>query len=91
MIRTDSSAAIGVVKRSGLGGRTRHVQVQYLWVQGELRNGNLGIAKVDSHSNPADILTKCVGADVFNKHLATLGFTFSDTKEGHRELSRYWQ
>ena len=33
LLRTDSSAAMGITKRSGLGGRTRHVQVQYLWVQ----------------------------------------------------------
>ena len=32
-VKTDSNATIGITHRSGLGGRTRHVQVQYLWVQ----------------------------------------------------------
>ena len=33
MILSDSNAAIGMVQREGLGGRTRHIQVQYLWIQ----------------------------------------------------------
>ena len=33
-IHTDASAALSIAYRSGAGGRTRHVKVQYLWVQG---------------------------------------------------------
>ena len=33
--KVDAIAAIGITKRSGLGGRTRHVQLQHLWIQEE--------------------------------------------------------
>ena len=32
-IRTDAPAALSIAYRSGAGGKTRHVKVQYLWVQ----------------------------------------------------------
>ena len=38
MIHTDASAAIGIVSRQGLG-KTRHIAVQYLWIQERVRGG----------------------------------------------------
>ncbi len=32
MVRTDASAALGIIQRQGLG-KLRHVNVQYLWIQ----------------------------------------------------------
>ncbi len=34
IIHSDASAVFGIAYRSGLGGKTRHVQIQYLWIQG---------------------------------------------------------
>ena len=62
--------------RSGLGGRTRHVQVQWLWVQEAVERKDFGVKKVPSLENLADILTKPVPSEVFNKHLRELGFIF---------------
>ena len=59
-IHTDASAALSIACRSGAGGRTRHVKVQYLWVQGAVSRKDLRVAKVGTSENPADMLTMSV-------------------------------
>jgi len=76
LVRTDSTAALGMTQRSGLGGRTRHIQVQYLWLQESVCKKELGLSKVASEDNLADILTKCVPNEFFNKHLQRMNFSF---------------
>jgi hypothetical protein len=46
IVHTDSTAAMGmgVVFRSGLG-RTRHIRVQYLWIQEQVKNESFKIEK----------------------------------------------
>ena len=54
---TDSSAAIGICGRSGLG-KLRHVQTHTLWVQERVRTGAIELRKVHGEVNPADLFTK---------------------------------
>ena len=54
---TDSSAAMGLCGRSGLG-RLRHVQTHTLWVQERVRTGAIQLRKVNGLFNPADLFTK---------------------------------
>ena len=54
---TDSSAAIGVCSRQGLG-KLRHLDTHTLWVQQAIRARKIVLCKVDGETNPADILTK---------------------------------
>ena len=54
---TDSSAAIGICGRSGLG-KLRHVQTHTLWVQERVRTGAVELRKVHGDVNPADLFTK---------------------------------
>ena len=54
---TDSSAAIGICSRQGLG-KLRHLDAHTLWIQQAVRLGRIDLRKVDGESNPADILTK---------------------------------
>ena len=54
---TDSSAAIGICSRQGLG-KLRHLDTHTLWVQQALRTGRVDLRKVDGEKNPADLLTK---------------------------------
>ena len=68
LVRTDASAAIGIVHRQGLG-KTRHIEVQYLWIQSEIQNDKLKVTKVGTNENPADLLTKCLKAETVEKHL----------------------
>ena len=76
---TDASAAIGMVFRRGLG-RTRHIDVQYLWVQAEVAEGKLRVEKVHTWSNPADLLTKAVGHDILARHLEALDLRVDATR-----------
>ena len=70
---TDASAAIGIVHRRGLG-KVKHLDVQYLWVQQEVNDGRLGIEKVGTLVNPADLFTKALCGDTIDRHLTALGF-----------------
>jgi hypothetical protein len=54
---TDSSAAIGICGRQGLG-KLRHLDTHTLWVQHAVRARRVDLRKVHGESNPADIFTK---------------------------------
>ena len=54
---TDSSAAIGICNRQGLG-KLRHLDTHTLWVQQAVRLRRVEIRKVRGDANPADIMTK---------------------------------
>ena len=54
---TDSSAAIAVCGRSGLG-KLRHVQTHSLWVQERVRTGAIELRKAHGLVNPTDLFTK---------------------------------
>ena len=74
IVRSDSTAAIGIAYREGLGGRCRHINVQYLWIQESVRSGRLGLSKVLGKDNPADMMTKAVGAETLQQHLRFMNF-----------------
>eukprot|EP00972_Heterocapsa_arctica_P031827 4690385-Heterocapsa_arctica.AAC.1 len=71
-IFSDSAAARGMVRRTGLG-KVRHIQVQELWVQQALREGRFALNPTVGGDNPADILTKYVDKAGLDKHCKTLG------------------
>ena len=54
---TDSSAAIGIAERQGLG-KLRHVSTHLLWVQQAVRTRRIDLRKIRGDANPADLLTK---------------------------------
>ena len=56
-IYADSTAAIGICQRSGVG-RVRHIDVAQLWVQQKLKRKKFLLSKCLGADNPADILTK---------------------------------
>ena len=56
-VMVDSSAAKAVAGRLGLG-RTRHIEVRFLWLQEAVRRRRLAVEKVRGDLNPADVLTK---------------------------------
>ena len=79
IIRTDASAAMGMVHRQGLG-RTRHIDVQYLWIQGEVMEEKLSVKKVRTEENPADVLTKSLKPDIMRRHTEGMGFRHESTR-----------
>ena len=54
---TDSSAAMGICGRQGLG-KLRHIATHTLWVQEKVRSKAIELRKVRGEVNPADLFTK---------------------------------
>ena len=54
---TDSSAAVGICTRQGLG-KLRHIDTHTLWVQQAVRSRRIELRKVAGDVNPADLFTQ---------------------------------
>ena len=76
-VHTDAEAAKGIASRMGLG-KTRHIEVHYLWVQERVRNGDLELRKVSGTENPADLLTKHLSARDMLKYMSKFGVSYQD-------------
>ena len=84
VIYTDSTAAIGMVSRQGLG-RTRHIQVQYLWLQERMLQEDLQIAKVGGKDNVADAFTKYLKKEDMDRLLKSMSMHLM---QGRADASR---
>ena len=69
---TDSSAAKGVVNRSGLG-KIRHMHTKYLWVQDAVKEKLINVLKIDGKKNPSDVATKFLSKHQMSIVLEPLG------------------
>ena len=78
-LHTDANAALGIVQREGLG-KLRHVRVQYLWLQGRIRGGELLVGKVPGKDNPADMMTKNLAISDIVRHCEALGVTMQNNR-----------
>ena len=76
-MKTDSSAAFGIAGRTGLG-KTRHIQVNQLWVQEKVRSGDITLMRIPGIENPSDICTKHVDAQTLARCAAKLGLVFAE-------------
>ena len=80
---SDASAALGIIKRQGLG-RTRHFHTSYLWIQHVTERG-INFSKVPGSENCADLFTKPLTRECA-EHLSELvGMEFL---EGHDEICK---
>ena len=85
-ILTDASAAIGIVKRRGLG-KVRHLATTDLWLQERVRDKGFSVSKVAGTDNLADILTKTVDRQSLWRHLHKMGcFAATGRPESAPEL-----
>ena len=71
LILTDASAALGIVRRRGLG-RIRHLDVTDLWLQEQVRNKELDVQNISGADNMADLLTKNLARQLMVKHLTSM-------------------
>ena len=69
----DATAAIGMVRRQGLG-KIRHLAVADLWVQQRISRGDLKIKKIHGRENPADLYTKVLPKDHCHYLMSKLRF-----------------
>jgi hypothetical protein len=63
---SDSSSAISIASRKGPG-KLRHISLRELWVQGEVRSKKVSLVKIPGTANPADLGTKHLGREAFEK------------------------
>ena len=70
-IHSDSSAAIGIARRRGLG-NVRHIAVGDRWIQERLRAGDFYLHKVLGANNPADICTTYADIPPLDRQLGIL-------------------
>ena len=82
-VHVDSSAAIGICKRTGVG-KVRHLDTRLLWVQELVRDGTLEVVKIAGTINPADLMTKHLPADSISAHLIRLECF---AREGRAEIA----
>ena len=57
-------------------GKTRHIRVQYLWIQERVHAGDLKVRKIGTDKNPADLLTKPLTVEIMKKHLEKMQMEF---------------
>ena len=76
-LHTDSSAAIGIAQRTGIG-KIRHLAVHLLWIQEKVKTGDILLHKVLGSNNPADPLTKHLAQDVLHRHMPQLALVFQE-------------
>ena len=81
-VMSDASAALGIIKRQGLG-RTRHIHTSYLWVQ-QVNDQGINLSKVPGTENCADMFTKLVTRESAEHLSELIGMEFP---EGHDEIA----
>ena len=72
-VHTDSTAGKSMATRYGLGRKTKHIELRYLYMQDLVNSGILILAKIGTHENVSDLLTKYLSAEVTLKHTTALG------------------
>ena len=70
-LRTDSSAARGIVQRTGCG-KVKHLDVKSLWLQESESNGDLVTEKIPRLQNCSDLLTHHFSETEADLHLARM-------------------
>ena len=81
-IMCDASAALGIIKRQGLG-RTRHIHTSYLWIQ-QVNERGINFNKVTGSENCADLFTKPLTRESAEHLSELIGMEFPD---GHDEIA----
>ena len=82
-VKSDAIAAIGIVRRQGLG-RIRHLAVADLWIQQKSKEGVVKFAKLPGKDNTSDMLTKPVELVTIDQHTQTLRL---ESREGRHKLT----
>lgn len=74
-LRSDNQAAIRLVRNPEFHRRTKHVDIKYHIIRDHFQQGHLALAYVSTVDNVADILTKPLPRDRFQRLLSILGLT----------------
>jgi len=85
---TDSSAAVGICSRQGLG-KLRHLDTHMLWVQQAVRSRRIDLRKIAGEENPADLFTKhLVSRDKVAQLVCLIGCKFLEGRAASAPMTR---
>ena len=71
LLEMDNKGAVDLANNYSVGGRTRHVDVRFFYLRELKEEGLMVIRHVPGIENDADIFTKNVDAQTFERHLPT--------------------
>lgn len=71
-LKCDSQSAIYLAKSSAYHDRTKHIDRKYHFIRDIIKAGSMKVLKVHTTKNPADMLTKYLPGNNFDKCLALL-------------------
>ena len=90
VLRMDSSSALALLKKRGLG-KARHISTQSLWLQQQVNDQQLKIAKIAGTINPADIGTKPLTKTKVVKALTKIGVVTGTQDDNERYVNQVSQ
>lgn len=70
MIQCDNQGSIKVSHNPTIGPRLKHVDMMDLWVRELCEQGKVYMTYIETTENPADVLTKALGKELFRKHVS---------------------
>ena len=77
VIKSDASAALGIIQREGLG-KLRHIDTSFLYIQQINVDKVLRFEKTSGDSNPSDICTKRLAGPKIMKFIERMSMEFID-------------
>ena len=72
LIRTDSEAALKLIRNPCAHSRTKHIDVKYRFIREHYEKGDIAFEHVRSEENIADMLTKQLPSNGHHRHLSQL-------------------
>ena len=68
ILEMDNKGAVDMANNWSVGGRTKHMDVRYLWLRELKEQGIIRVIWTSGESNDADLFTKNLPGPVFHKH-----------------------
>jgi hypothetical protein len=72
-VQVDNIGAVYLSKNATTGNRTKHIDTRYHFVREYIEDGIVKVIFVRSEENDADIFTKNLNTETFNKHCESIG------------------
>ena len=88
-VNVDNIGAVYLSKNATTGSRTKHIDTRYHFVREYIEDGIIKVQFVRSEANDADIFTKNVNTETFQKHCDSIGmsdghnYDVSEMSDGH--------
>lgn len=77
LLNMDNQAAISLAHNTGSQGRAKHIDIQYHFIRDRIASGEIEVRHCPGEDNPADIFTKPLASDKFEKFRDMLGVSAS--------------